>query len=275
MNERIGFIGLGDQGGPMARRIGLAGFDLTLWARRPEVLAGFADLGATFAPSIAALGAECTVVGVCVFDDAGVAEVVGELLRVMKPGSVILIHSTVTPGLCKDLAQDGATRGIAVLDAPVSGGSERALDGELTVMVGGDAAAFARVQPVLAAFAKTVVRLGEAGAGQHCKLINNAVATVHFATALAFFEAGERLGLDRAALVEILSGGSAQSFGIQMMAGIGPEGLAFALPRLEKDVALMLEVFADAGLDDLRAVDQSRRGLQDFAAYAHAGAAQA
>jgi len=268
MPQQIGFIGLGDQGGPMARRIVDGGFPLMLWARRPESLEPYRDTAATYAASIAALGAACDIVGLCVFADKDVEQVVGELLPAMRQGSVILIHSTASPDLCARLAGDGATRGITVLDAPVSGGNARAASGELTVMVGGDRTAFEQVRPVLGTFAKKAVRLGDAGAGQTAKLINNAVVTVHFATALAFFDVGERMGLDRDALGEVLSSGSAQSFGIQQMVGATPEILGFVLPRLGKDVQLMLEALRAAGLDDSCAARQSRRGAEDFAAYA-------
>jgi len=268
MPQQIGFIGLGDQGGPMARRIVDGGFPLMLWARRPQSLEPYRDTAATYAPSVAELGAACDIVGLCVFADHDVQQVVGELLPAMRPGSVILIHSTASPELCARLAREGAERGIAIRDAPVSGGNARAANGELAVMVGGDRDAFERVQPVLATFAKKVVRLGDAGAGQTAKLINNAVVTVHFATALAFFDVAEQMGLDRTALGEVLSSGSAQSFGIQQMVGATPEMLGFVLPRLDKDVHLMLEALRTAGLDDTCAARQSRRGAEDFAAYA-------
>jgi 3-hydroxyisobutyrate dehydrogenase and related beta-hydroxyacid dehydrogenases len=268
MPQQIGFIGLGDQGGPMAHRIVDGGFPLMLWARRPESLEPYRDTAATYAASVADLGASCDIVGLCVFADKDVEQMVSELLPAMRPGSVILIHSTASPDLCARLAGEGSARGIAVLDAPVSGGNARAANGELAVMVGGDPAAFERVQPVLATFAKKVVRLGEAGAGQTAKLINNAVVTIHFATALAFFDVGEKMGLDRTALAEVLSSGSAQSFGIQQMAGATPEILGFVLPRLDKDVQLMLNALYAAGLGDTCAAQQSRRGAEDFTAYA-------
>lgn len=265
---KVGFIGLGDQGGPIARRIVDGGLELMLWARRPESLLPYADTAATTAPSIAALGAGCDVVGICVYADDDVAQVGGELLPAMRPGSVILIHSTASPGLCVRLAEEGRVLGIAVLDAPVSGGNARAKTGEMTVMVGGDRAAYDRVLPLLATFAKNMAWLGKAGTGQICKLLNNAITTVHFGAALAFFDVGERLGLDRAASIGMLTSGSAQSFGLERMAEAGAEGLAFALSRLEKDVALFLDTLGEGGLDASRAAVLSRRGIDDFMAFA-------
>lgn len=268
MAEKIGFIGIGDQGGPIARRIAEGGYDLTLWARRPLALEAFADTTAQAAPTIAALGAACDIVGVCVYADADVADVVGQLLQTMREGSIVLIHSTAHPDLCARLAQDGAARGVVVLDAPVSGGNARAKAGQLAVMIGGDRAAYDRVQPLLATFATTVAWLGAPGSGQVCKLLNNALFTINSGTALALLEAGDRLGLDRAALVQMLSSGSGQSLGLEMMAKATPAGLKFAFERLEKDVALALDVLAARGLGDSRAAQFARHGVTDFEAYA-------
>ncbi|MBU3991866.1 MAG: NAD(P)-dependent oxidoreductase [Alphaproteobacteria bacterium] len=268
MQEQIGFIGIGDQGGPIARRIAEGGYDLTLWARRPAALDAFADTAARAAPTIAALGAACDIVGVCVFADADVAEVVGQLLQTMRAGSIILIHSTAHPDLCARLARDGAARDVAVLDAPVSGGNARAAAGQLAVMIGGDRDACDRLQPLLATFATTVAWLGAPGSGQVCKLLNNALFTINSGTALAVLEAGDRLGLDRAALVRMLSTGSGQSLGLEMMARATPASLKFAFERLEKDVALALDVLQSRGLGDSRAAKSARLGVAGFEAFA-------
>jgi 3-hydroxyisobutyrate dehydrogenase-like beta-hydroxyacid dehydrogenase len=135
----VGFVGLGSQGGPMARRIVQAGFPLILWARRAEALAPYADTAAQTARDLADLGARCDHVGICVFDDAGVREVCAALLPAMRPGSRIAIHSTVLPETCVELAALAAARGVALIDAPVSGGGPGAAAGTLTVMVGGEA----------------------------------------------------------------------------------------------------------------------------------------
>ncbi|CAN5281224.1 NAD(P)-dependent oxidoreductase [soil metagenome] len=262
---KTGFIGIGDQGGPIARRIVEGGFDLMLWARRPDALEAYADTKATYAPSVPALGAACDVVGVCVYADADVEQVVGELLSAMRPGGIILIHSTASPDLCVRLAAQGAERSVTILDAPVSGGRARAATGEMAVMVGGDRDAYARVLPILATFATKMAWLGKSGSGQICKLINNAIATVHFATALDFFEAAGQLGMDRDALAGMLASGSAQSFMLEAAAAVKPEGLAFGFVRLEKDVALMLDVLDGSGLSNSRAATLSRRCVEDYA----------
>src|SRR5882757_4015557 len=109
----VGFVGLGSQGGPMARRIVEAGFPLLLWARRPETLAPYSDTAAELVRDLADLGARADHVGVCVVDDAGVREVVGTLLSTMRAGSRIAIHSTVHPNTCIALAMQAAARAVA------------------------------------------------------------------------------------------------------------------------------------------------------------------
>src|SRR5438093_3735174 len=121
---RVGFIGLGSQGGPMARRIVEGGFPLTIWARRPELVEPFADTPASVASTPAELGAASDVVGICVMGDADVEDVLlrddGVLLG-MAAGGVVAIHSTIHPDTCRRVADEAARRDVAVIDAPVSG----------------------------------------------------------------------------------------------------------------------------------------------------------
>ena len=138
---RIGFIGLGSQGGPMARRIVEAGYPTTLWARRPDTLEPFADTAAKVAASPAELAAASDLVCLCVVGDADIEEITGGehgVLAGLKPGSVIAVHSTVHPDTCKELAKKAVAQGVSVVDAPVSGGGPAAAEGRLLVMVGGD-----------------------------------------------------------------------------------------------------------------------------------------
>ena len=116
---KLGFIGLGNQGTPMARRMLDAGYDVVLWARRTESLAPFADTNARIADSIASLGVQVDYCGICVVDDAGVQQVCDTLFETMAPGTCIAIHSTVHPALCQTLAAQARSRGISLIDAPV------------------------------------------------------------------------------------------------------------------------------------------------------------
>src|ERR1700733_14236283 len=156
----VGFIGLGSQGGPMARRIVESGYPLLLWARRAEALVPFAGTAARSLASIAELGAGAEHVGVCVLDDAGTRQVCSELIPAMRPGSRIAIHSTVHPETVIELAMQAAARKLLLLDAPVSGGGPAAAARTLTVMVGGAEGALAAARPIFETFAGLIVRVG-------------------------------------------------------------------------------------------------------------------
>ncbi len=243
---QVGFIGLGSQGGPMARRIVEGGYPLLLWARRPESLEPYADTAAQTAGSIAALGAVCDHVGVCVVDDAGVRSVMDELLPAMKAGSCIAIHSTIHPESCKALAAEAAARGIALLDAPVSGGGPAAAAGTLTVMAGGDANAFAKARPVLETFAALIVHLGPAGAGQTAKLVNNTLMAANMALAHHALASGAALGIERAALADLVKASSGRSFGFEVYARMpDPQAFSHGGKLLAKDVGLLGALLGD------------------------------
>jgi 3-hydroxyisobutyrate dehydrogenase-like beta-hydroxyacid dehydrogenase len=251
---KIGFIGLGSQGGPMAERMLAAGYPLTLWARRAEALAPFVAQGAVAARSVAELGAACDLVGVCVVDDAGVATVCDELVPAMRPGSLLVIHSTILPESCETLAGRCAAGGIQFLDAPVSGGGPAAAAGKLTVMCGGDSDAFARAKPVFDSFAGAVVHLGPAGSGQRAKIVNNALMAANMGLAHAALAAGEALGIERKALAELIKVSSGRSFGVEVYARLpNPQAFAHGAPLLVKDVKLLEAVIpGHAGMETLR-----------------------
>lgn len=251
---RIGFIGLGSQGGPMAERIVQAGLSLVVWARRPDVLERFATAGASTAASVAELGAVCDHVGLCVVDDADVAEVCKELIPAMKPGSRIAIHSTILPETCISLARDCSEHGIDLIDAPVSGGGPGAAAGTLTVMCGGNREVFEAARPVFETFGKMIALLGGVGAGQRAKIVNNALLAANMGLAHSAMAAGQALGLDRAALCELISESSGRSFGFEVYSRL-PEPRAFSLgaPLLLKDVNLLKAILPDdQGAEALR-----------------------
>ena len=251
---RAGFIGLGSQGWPMARRIAELGHPLTIWARRREVLDSFADTGAVVASSPAEVGAASDVVGICVTADADVEAVVlgaDGVLAGIPPGGVIVVHSTVHPETCRRVAERAAERGVDVIDAPVSGGGGAAAHGRLLVMVGGDEGVLERVRPVLATYGDPVLHLGPVGSGQVAKLLNNLVFTAQLAVAMETYDFAQRLGVDRAALAAVLAAGSGASFGAQVVAGSGTSGLRqVAATTLTKDVNLMADVARKAGAQE-------------------------
>ena len=195
------------------------------------------------AASVAELGAQCEHVGLCVVDDTGVREVCAALIPAMREGSRIAIHSTVHPNTCIQLAEQARARGIMLLDAPVSGGEPAAKAGALTVMVGGDADAFLAARPVFESFGKFILHLGGIGAGQQAKLINNALMAAHMALAHHALHIGGQLGLDRAALVELIKASSGRSFGFETYARLpAPQSFAHGGALLAKDVRLLGEL---------------------------------
>jgi 3-hydroxyisobutyrate dehydrogenase len=252
---RAGFIGLGSQGAPMARRIADAGWPLTLWARRPATLEPFADTAAKVAGTPAELAASSDIIGLCVRDDDDVREVTSGddgLLAAVAPGSVIAVHSTVHPDTVRELSVAAREKGAVVVDAPVSGGQPAASAGRLLVMVGGDPEAVERCRPVFATFGDPVVHLGPLGAGQVTKLLNNTLFTAHLAVAASLLGLGADLNVDTGRLAQVLGHGIAASFALARVAD-GGGTLAriggHAGPLLAKDVRLTVAVAEAAGLD--------------------------
>ena len=252
---RVGFIGLGDIGEPMARRIIEAGFPVTLWARREASLAPFHGTAFRRADTPAGLGRDSDVVGICVFGEDDVSEVIlgdGGVLSGMAAGGVILVHSTVSVEFVVDLERRCASRGVTVLDAPVSGFRARATSGELTVMVGGPAATFEAVRPVLEAFGSHVVRLGPTGSGLKMKALNQALLFANLNSAALALDTGHRLGLDRAAAETVLRSASGGSFGLDLLVGrlrTDPEFAELGSKILAKDLGVFDAVCRGDGVD--------------------------
>ncbi|GAA5052076.1 NAD(P)-dependent oxidoreductase [Nocardia callitridis] len=252
---RVGFIGLGSQGGGIARRIAHAGYPTTLWARRREALVPFDDTGAKYANSPAELAELSDVVCLCVVADADVREVVsGEngVLAGLAEGGIIVIHSTVHPQTCRDLADQAAAKGVTVVDAPVSGGGGAAEEGRLLVMVGGADADVARCRPVFESYGNPVVHLGALGSGQVAKLLNNLLFTANLATAASTLTLGAALGIDGDQLGRVITHGTADSFALGRVVSAGGtlDRIAqHAGGLLRKDVGLVAGL---AGAADVR-----------------------
>ena len=248
---RIGFVGLGSQGGPMAQRIIDAGYPTTLWARRSETLDPFAGSAASIAANPAELGAASDVLCICVVDDTGVDDVLRRpdgALSTMTDGGIVVVHSTVHPMTCRRLQNDYPA--LHIIDAPVSGGGHMAAAGELVVMVGGTTDAVERCRPVLETFANPVLHLGPLGAGQEVKLLNNTLFTAQLALVADVFEFAADRQLDQAAVAAVLSSGSGRSYAADVVAGSGfsLDSLApLAGPLLAKDVGILVD---HTGLDD-------------------------
>ena len=209
---KVGYIGLGNQGLPMAKRLvdwpgGLVIFDV-----RTEAMTPLAELGATLADSVADV-AQADVISVTVLNDAQVRDVVGQLGAHAKPGTVIAIHSTIEPDTAAELAEQLRPNGIHVVDAPVSGGAGAADKGELAVMVGASDEAYDLVKPVFKKWASMVVRAGEPGAGTRMKLARNMLTFIGFAAACEASRLAEAAGIDLQKLGRVVRHSDAQSGG--------------------------------------------------------------
>jgi len=251
--RRVGFIGLGSQGGPMARRIIEAGYPTTLWARRSASLAAFGDTAAQIATTPAELAAASDLVCLCVVADADVEEVIGGdhgVLAGLAAGGLIAVHSTVHPDTCRRLAARAGAQGVQLVDAPVSGGGMGAAEGRLLVMVGGPPAAVQACRPVFASYGDPVIHLGPVGAGQVAKLLNNLLFTAHLATAASTLALGQALGVDPRLLPEVLEHGTASSFALGRINAAGgtlDRIAAHAGSLLQKDVRLASELATAVG----------------------------
>lgn len=268
---RVGFIGLGDQGAPIARRILEAGFRVALWARRAETLTPFAGSGAIVKASPAALAADCDLLGICVVNEEDVKQVLLEqgALAAMRPGGLIALHSTLLPGAVVELEALARARGVDLLDAPVSGGAKGAKAGTMTVMVGGAAEALERARPVLATFATHITHLGPPGAGQLIKLLNNNLAYANLSLGIEALELARALGMDAVAAARIIRTSSGMSTGFGILTDKTLFGkITGPTSNLAKDVHHLAAVAAERGLQDaglLQVAAGTRQRLRTFA----------
>ncbi|WP_332675835.1 NAD(P)-dependent oxidoreductase [Aromatoleum sp.] len=218
----VGFIGLGVMGRPMAGHLQRAGHRLHLWARRPESLAPFAGSGAVVHDSPAALAAATDVAFSIVTASADVERVVlGDdgLIHGARPGWVHVDMSTIAPASARRVAAAVDARGAAMLDAPVSGGAQGAQDATLAIMVGGSAAVLERVRPLLACLGRTIVHIGEHGAGQVAKACNQMIMVAAIEACAEAMHLANAHGVDVAAMRAALMGGSGASRVLDVMGG--------------------------------------------------------
>jgi 3-hydroxyisobutyrate dehydrogenase-like beta-hydroxyacid dehydrogenase len=256
MSEKVSFIGLGVMGFPMAGWLTQKGHAVTVYNRtRARVDAWVGKHGGRAAASVAEAAAAGDFVFTCVGDDPDLRSVVLDrngVLESMRRGSVFVDHTTASADIAREIAAAGKSRGIDCIDAPVSGGQAGAEKGQLTIMCGGDAAAFARAEPVMQAYAKRVGRLGPAGAGQLTKMVNQiAIAGLVQGLAEALNFAG-RAGLDVKAVVDVISKGAAQSWQMEnrwetMVADKFDFG--FAVEWMRKDLRICLQEARNNGAE--------------------------
>ena len=249
----VAFVGAGQMGAPMVRRLLGAGIDVTLYARRPEVREEFAALGARSAGSVAEAITGVEVVVCCLFNEHQVEEVLlgpDGLIAAAAPGTVLVNHTTVGLNVLAELERSAAERGVLLLDAPVSGAPGDIDDGQLTILLGGEAAAADRAVPALAAYGN-VVPTGGVGSASRVKLVNNLLYAVNAQAAAAAALLGQQLGVETNALFSGILRCSAASRAMQSMLALGSleEFTSRGAPYLRKDVAAALRAAAEAGAD--------------------------
>lgn len=245
---RVGFIGLGIMGRPMARHLLEAGFPLWVHSRSRPPIEALVAAGAQEAKTPAELASRCEVVITCLPDDETVRTVwlTGEApaLPAMAPNTIAIDMGTTSPRLTRELAAFARERGVTFLDAPVTGGQWGAESGTLTIMVGGDAEAFQRALPIFQAIGKKIVHVGESGQGQLMKLANQiavAVGMLAVAESLLF---AEQVGLDLMQTVEVLGSGAAGSWAMENLGKRIAQGdfqPGFMVKLLQKDLRILLE----------------------------------
>jgi 2-hydroxy-3-oxopropionate reductase len=257
MSGPVGFVGLGIMGAGMAGNLLKAGNAVVVWNRTASRADPLVEHGATAAATPAAVAEQCDVVFICVSDTPDVEAVLfgtDGLASGMRSGSLVVDCSTVSPSATREWASRLVESGVSFVDAPVSGGSEGAVNGTLSVMVGGADSDVERARPYLEAMGKTITHLGEVGTGQICKLVNQILVVVNMlavSEALVFAKAG---GLDLEKTLAAVTGGAAGSW---MLANRGPQVIArdwrpgFRLDLQQKDLRLVLETADSLGVPAL------------------------
>ena len=270
MSTRIGFIGLGIMGKPMARNLMKAGYELVVSDRNPVPVNELAAEGATSAGSPQAVAEQSDVVITMLPDSPHVRAVVtGEdgVLAGAKAGTLVIDMSTISPVVTQEVAQAAQARGVRMLDAPVSGGDVGAQQGTLSIMVGGSAQDFEQARPLFAVLGKTIVHVGGIGAGQVVKACNQIVVALTIEAVSEALVLGSKAGVDPAVILRVLSGGLAAN---RVMEVRGPNFLqhnfqpGFKIALHHKDLGIALAAGREYGvsLPVTAIVDQMLQALQ-------------
>ena len=247
MNERVGFVGLGIMGQGMTRNLLKAGYSVRVWNRTASRMDPLVEAGASAAASPADVAANCDITIVCVSDTPDVQEVIlGEngIHAGANAGALVIDCSTISPQATIEIAAQLNAKDVKMLDAPISGGSEGAANGTLSIMIGGDEDQVERAQGVFEAMGQTITHVGSQGAGQTVKLVNQILVVGHclaMSEALVFAQAG---GVDLEKCLNAVAGGAAGSW---MLANRGPQIIerdwrpGFTINLQQKDVRLIMQ----------------------------------
>lgn len=255
---KIGFIGVGNMGGPMCRNIiRNTNHEVIVFDVSPEAVKACTDIGASAGTSVAEIAARCDVVITSLPIPKIVEEVTlgpNGIAANAKPGTVLIDLSTNSPATAKRVADGMAANGIGMLEAPVSGGTARAADGTIVIMVGGDQATFEQQLPLLKSFSGEVIHVGDIGMGSVAKLINNMLAFCNSAAAAEALMIGKRSGIDLRKLDAVIRNASGMSTGYANLATktlAGDFRPTFALDLAHKDLRLALELADELGVPGL------------------------
>ena len=246
--RRVAFLGLGVMGYPMAGHLARAGHEVTVYNRTAaKAEAWVQEYGGSAAPTPAAAAAGADIVFACVGNDADLRSVVlggTGAFKGMKRGAIFVDHTTASADVAREMHASGVALGLQFIDAPVSGGQAGAVNGLLTVMCGGDAAPFEAIQPVAMAYSKAVTRVGESGAGQLAKMVNQvciAGVVQGLSEAIAF---GQKAGLDMKLVLDVIGKGAAQSWQMDNRGKTMVDDqfeFGFAVDWMRKDLGLVLD----------------------------------
>jgi len=267
--ERVGFAGMGTMGAAMAANLARAGARPTVWNRTPGKAAAVLELGASEATTPAALAAGVDVLVLCLSDTPDVEAVLfgaDGIAQGIVDGSLVVDCSTISPGSTREFATALAAQGVGFVDAPVSGGSEGARQGTLTIMCGGSEADVERARPILSAMGKTITHMGPVGAGQATKAVNQVILAGTYLGVAEGIVLAIKAGLDPDRVVDALSGGAAGSWVLQnrsgrMIADDYPLGFRIALHRKDLGIALAMAREVGAALPVAALAEQIENGL--------------
>jgi 3-hydroxyisobutyrate dehydrogenase-like beta-hydroxyacid dehydrogenase len=264
--SQVGFVGAGRMGAPMVRRLVEAGHQVRALGRSVEKRRAVSELGAQPVTDLADIGSDADVVIVCVFTDDQVQQVCVEsvLLATMQPGASLVIHTTGSPRTAETIAAEAASRDIAVVDAPVSGGPHDIAAGQVTLFVGGSDDAVDRVRPVIGSYGDPILHVGPIGAGQGVKLVNNTLFAAQIGLLHEAVRLGDRLGIDERQLLDAIGHGSAAS---RVASIVGARGSVDAFIEMVgefvgKDVAVVRKTVAELGSDLGLLDDAINAGIQ-------------
>jgi 3-hydroxyisobutyrate dehydrogenase len=252
--DKVGFIGLGGMGNPMAKNLLKAGYPLTVWNRTRSKMKETVDLGATPADSPKDVAERSHIVITMVTDSPDVEEVVlgpTGVLKGAKTGMILIDMSTISPQVARNIAATLRAQEVAMLDAPVSGGDIGAINGTLSIMVGGSTETYEACLPILQVLGKRITHMGENGMGQTTKLCNQVICALNIEAVAEGLMLGAKSGVDLEKLLAVVTAGAAGSW---MLSNLGPKMAAgdyepgFKMRHQQKDLRLALSAARELGL---------------------------